>query len=117
MWQWAFRSSRRATGDPPRDLALALDWLAKNTRPLRDIGDAAVARGVLQALATRKDGTPAAATTIARKRAVLYNVLELAVEHDHFPANPLDRIKWRPPRSTPASTPGPSSPPPRPAPS
>jgi len=98
MWQWAFHTPRRAAGRPPEELAGAVAWLSKNTRPLREISDAAVARSVLQVLATRKDGTPAAATTVVRKRAVLYNVLELAVEQDLLPTNPLDRIKWKPPK-------------------
>lgn len=105
MWQWAYRPPRRGTDGPPEGLAAAAGWLARNTRPLRDLNDAAVARAALQALATRKDGAPAAPTTVARKRAVLYNVLELAVEHEHFPANPLDRIKWMPPKVNPGYDP------------
>ena len=98
MWQWAFHAPRRAAGGPPDDRAAAVAWLAKNTRPLREITEAAVARNVLQTLASRQDGKPAAATTVVRKRAVLYNVLELAVEQELLLTNPLDRIKWKPPK-------------------
>jgi hypothetical protein len=49
-------------------------------------------------LALCLDGTVAAATTIRRKRAVLHNVLGYAVEPEELSANPLDRVKWKPPK-------------------
>jgi integrase len=36
--------------------------------------------------------------TIARKRAVLHQVLEHGVEQGVFESNPLDRIRWKPPK-------------------
>jgi len=43
------------------------------------------------------DGTPAAATTIARKRAVFYSVLNYGVELDILPANPIGKVTWKAP--------------------
>ena len=42
------------------------------------------------------DGTPAA-TTIARKRAVFYSVLNYGVELDILPANPIGKVTWKAP--------------------
>ena len=57
-------------------------------------------RRALEALALRLDGTRAAATTITRKRAVFHGCLGYAAELGLLEANPLDRITWRPPRSS-----------------
>ena len=57
-------------------------------------------RRALEALALRLDGTRAAATTITRKRAVFHGCLGYAAELGLLAANPLDRITWRPPRSS-----------------
>jgi integrase len=59
--------------------------------------DLSVTRGVLDALAVRLDGRPAAATTIYRKRAVFYNALGLAVERRLLPTNPIDQVQWSAP--------------------
>ncbi|WP_308169938.1 tyrosine-type recombinase/integrase [Acrocarpospora catenulata] len=45
------------------------------------------------------DGEAAAATTIARKRSVFYNVLQYAVDLEELPSNPIDKVKaWKPPK-------------------
>lgn len=41
------------------------------------------------------DGSPAAATTARRKRAVLHNALGHAVELGHIAANPVDTVQWK----------------------
>jgi hypothetical protein len=56
-----------------------------------------VTRGVLDALAVRLDGRPAAATTVYRKRAVFYNALGLAVERRLLPSDPIDQVQWSAP--------------------
>jgi integrase len=43
------------------------------------------------------EGQPAAATTIARKRAVFYGVLNYAVELDILSANPISKVTWKAP--------------------
>ncbi|MBB5775658.1 hypothetical protein [Nonomuraea jabiensis] len=57
-------------------------------------------RLALHALTLRLDGKAATSTTIARKRAVFHAFLEYAVELDELPANPLHKIKWKPPKTT-----------------
>lgn len=69
--RWAFVAPQRAAGPPPEPLVKAVDWLSRNTIRLADLEDPGRARVVLDALALKLDGRPAAATTVARKRAVL----------------------------------------------
>lgn len=97
LYGWAYNVSRRAAGDPSRDVADALTWARKAVRPVSALRDLAVTRGVLDALAVRLDGRPAAATTVYRKRAVFYNALGLAVERRQLPANPIDQVQWSAP--------------------
>lgn len=52
--------------------------------------------GALNALTLLLNGKPAAAKTVARKRAVLYNAFEYAVELDESDRNPIDKVKWTP---------------------
>ena len=61
-------------------------------RPEAERGASPAARAV-----RRLDGKPAAATTIARKRAVFYGVLNYAVELDILPANPISKVTWKAP--------------------
>lgn len=75
-------------------------WLEQHSVPLADFNSSAVLRKALNRIALRQDGRPAAASTIARKRATLHNVLEYAVELEVFPSNPLQRVRWRAPRTT-----------------
>jgi hypothetical protein len=72
----------------------------------------------------RLDGSPAAANTITRKRAVFHNALGYAAELGLLPANPLSQVGWKapaadaavnpltvtsPPRCTPSSPASPGS--------
>jgi hypothetical protein len=70
----------------PRD---SLRWQsAGSLRPgVYKIGNGPVGR--------RLDGKPAAASTSHRKRAVLYNALEYAVERQLLPNNPLAAMRVR----------------------
>jgi len=85
------------TSHPGPDQARALDWARKHSLPVTALSDPAVVRAALTALTLRIDGGRAAATTIARKRAVFHACLSYAAELSLLPANPLDTIRWRPP--------------------
>lgn len=98
MFAWAFNTPRRAAGPPPDNLQDAAAWLERHSRRLTDLQAPALVRAVLDAIAKKQDGTPAAATTIARKRAVLHQALEYAVEQEIFEINPLTRIRWKAPK-------------------
>jgi site-specific recombinase XerD len=100
LYGWAFNKARRDAGPPPEDLAPAIRWLASNTVKLTDLTDAALVRKALDLLALRIDGKAAAATTIARKRAVFYGALRYAVELRLLDAHPMDYVQWTVPKST-----------------
>ncbi|NAS26591.1 tyrosine-type recombinase/integrase [Herbidospora sp. NEAU-GS84] len=82
-----------------------LKWIEEASLPLADLAEAAVIRTALDAIALTFKGTPAAATTVRRKRAILHHVLEAAVEGQHLSSNPLHGIKWKRPRSSDAVDP------------
>lgn len=98
MFGWAFNAPRRAAGPPPPQLQDAATWLERHCRRLTDLEDPTLMRAVLDAIAKKQDGGPAAATTTARKKAVLHQVLEYAVEQEVFQVNPLTRIRWKAPK-------------------
>ncbi len=99
LYGWAFNKTRRTAGSPPDDLAAAIRWLSTNTVKLTELTDAALVRKALDLLATRIDGKPAAATTVARKRAVFYGALRYAVELRLLDGHPMDYIQWTTPKS------------------
>lgn len=97
MTGWAFNTKRRES-EKPASIERALRWLASNTVPVSRLDDPAMLRAVLEAIATKLDGTPAGAKTVARKRAVLYNALEYAVELNVLTRNRLPSVKWTAPK-------------------
>src|SRR6266571_2507449 len=97
----------RAGTDPGPAVTAALAWARHHCLPLAALADPQVTRRALDALALRLDGTRAAAATITRKRAVFHGCLGYAAELGLLAANPLDRITWKPPRSS--CPPGPQS--------
>ena len=97
LYGWAFNTKLREAG-LPADLAPAIRWVERNTVPLSDLADPDVLRRVLNQVARKLDGTPAAATVVARKRAVLFNLLGYAVDKKHFPMNPLMSVRWKSPK-------------------
>jgi len=97
LYGWAFNTKLREAG-PPAGLATTIKWIEHNTIPLADLGDSDTLRRVLNQLARKLDGGPAAATVVARKRAVLFNLLGYAVDKKHFPMNPLMSVRWKSPK-------------------
>jgi len=79
LYGWAFNKQRRDNAEPPAEIARALAWAERNSRPVSDLADTEIMLDVLDAIARKLDGKPAAANTVARKRAVLHHVLEHAV--------------------------------------
>jgi integrase len=94
---WALPPAARNTTPPPA-IGTALRWLERASVPVSQVADARLMRSGLDALTLRLDGRPAAAETVRRKRAVLHNALEYAVELGLLEANPLARIKWTAPK-------------------
>ena len=105
LYGHAFNARRRA-GAPDPDTASALAWLERASLPVSQLGDPRVIRAALDGLCTRLDGSPAAANTITRKRAVFHGALGYAVELGLLPANPIGLVRWRAPRAAVGRQPG-----------
>lgn len=100
LYSWSFNRTRREAGPPPEDVASTVRWLTTTTVKLTDLQDAALVRKALDALSLRTtDGKQAAATTIARKRAVFYGALRYAVELRFLPSHPMEHVQWVTPQS------------------
>src|SRR5205823_5714910 len=97
LYGWSFNTIERSAGGPPKEIAAAVAWMRRASRPVSALRDLTLVRRVLDALTLRTDGKPAAATTVARKRAVFYNALGYAVERNLLPGNPIDRVQWTAP--------------------
>lgn len=96
---WAFNPSTRQTKTPPPDVQTALDWLARSTRPVVDLAEPAVARHLLNALTKTHDGKEASAATLQRRRGVIVNALEHAVEWSLLARNPIASLSWTAPKT------------------
>lgn len=96
LYGWAFNPSTRSES-PPESVVAALRWLESASVPVVEMAKPAVIREALDACSRRLDGRPAAATTVRRKRAVLYNALGYAVEREVLDFNPIDKVQWRAP--------------------
>ncbi len=95
LFGYAFNAAS-GTRPAPAEITTVLQQIAKSSRPVSALEDPATLRDVLGACARRLDGTPAAAATARRKRAVFHNALGYATELGLLPANPLERIQWKP---------------------
>lgn len=84
--------------DSPAARIAAAKWAERNSPLLIVLNERAVARRVLDSLTVLMDGRPAAANTVARRRASLHNALEYAVELDRLQSNPLARLRWKAPK-------------------
>ena len=73
------------------DEARALAWLQRASRPIASLEDPSVVCDVLDALATRLDGTPAAPEYFSRRRRVMHRVLAYAVRKRRLSKNPLSK--------------------------
>ena len=100
---WAFSDRLRGAAEPPDDLTAVICWLQTATLPVADLSrpgtGAARCRAMLDRISRRQDGTAAAANTANRKRAVLNNLMQYAVEASVLTANPLKAVKWTRPRT------------------
>jgi integrase len=104
VYGWVCVKPARDAGPPADHLRSALRELEKCTIDLAVFQDRVrgpeVTRKALDLLAVRLDGKPAAATTLARKRAVFYNTLEFGVEDGVLGSNPIDNVTWRMPKQS-----------------
>lgn len=103
LYGWAFNVKQREL-TPSSTLSKTITWIERNTVPLADLAEPDTLRRVLNQLARKQDGAPAAPTVVARKRAVLFNLLNYAVDKKHFPMNPLVSVTWKSPKVAKPST-------------
>lgn len=98
--RWAFNAGARRRR-PQADAAIpgewvdAITWIRSHSPPISALADPVTLRRATNACATRLDGRPAAPATTARKRSALYSAMQLAVELDRLPANPVDKINQK----------------------
>jgi integrase len=111
LHKWGFNTTHRNSA--PDDAQAVLSWVAASSRPLADLAKSDTIRAALDAVSTKLDGKPASATYRARRRAVLWNLCEYAVEEGLLMTNPIKAVKReRRPRHTadvvdPATVPNP----------
>lgn len=96
VYQWGFGPNVNEDAIPEED-ATALAWLRRASLLVNRLRDTDHVRTALNACARTLDGKPAAATTVQRKRAVLYNALGYAVERELLDFNPIDKVQWKAP--------------------
>ncbi|MET8339764.1 tyrosine-type recombinase/integrase [Streptosporangium canum] len=97
--KWAAHKPRRTTGNMPAEITRAVAWLERNTVPVSALADEAVVLGTLKGISRTLTGKTASGTTIARKRAVFYNILDYAVSPAKLlTSNPLISVKWKTPK-------------------
>ena len=90
---------------PDPATASTLAWLERASLPVGQLNDPRIIRAALDGLCARLDGSPAAASTITRKRAVFHGAIGYAVELGLLPANPIGLVRWRAPRAAAAVSP------------
>ncbi len=99
LYGHAFNPQQRRSCAPDPGTASSLAWLERASLPVSRISDPGIIRAALDGLCVRVDGSPAAANTVSRKRAVFHGALGYAVELGLLPANPLNLVRWRAPRA------------------
>lgn len=99
---WAYSERLQKGSEPPADLLPALRWLERNTVDMAELDPEGrgpeIARAVLDRLSVKQDGTPAASSTIYRKRVTFNNALEYACERRILSGNLLKRVQRARPR-------------------
>ncbi|MFC4030887.1 tyrosine-type recombinase/integrase [Streptomyces polygonati] len=83
---------RRERERPP-EIVAALVWIEKASLPVAELLEIARVHELIDALGRKLDGKPAATQTYRRRRAVVFNALEYAVELEALPSNPLSRVR------------------------
>jgi integrase len=98
LHRWGFNTLRRGDASCPDNVLAALQWIQTHTRPVGRLAEPAVLRQVLHTIGRRVDGQLAAGSVVSKRRRVLFNAIEYAVELGHLTTNPLPGFKWKPPR-------------------
>lgn len=103
LYRFALSPPRAPAADPAA--ARIPDRAQGASLPVARLADPAILRRALDAVTFRLDGSRAAATTIARKHAILHGALSHAVEAGLLKDNPAGHISWHPPKAATAIDP------------
>ncbi|NGO09315.1 site-specific integrase [Streptomyces sp. HC44] len=94
------RALRSYTLPPPRrerdrseEIASAVRWIEKASLPVAELQEIARVHELIDGLGRKLDGKPAATQTYRRRRAIVFNALEYAVELELLPSNLLSRVR------------------------
>lgn len=98
--RWAFNTVQRDSADRPDEVSRALRWARNNTRQVSALRDPEILRSVLDAVATKLDGKPGAASVVSRRRKILITAMGFAVERKILDSNPIPALKWTPPKTS-----------------
>ena len=98
LFHWSFNVMARGhrpieEADVPDEFAEEVAWITRRSLPLRSFASASTVRRAMESITLKLDGTPAAAPTVARRRAALFSALEYAVELELLPSNQLKQLK------------------------
>ncbi|MCF3104115.1 site-specific integrase [Streptomyces roseoverticillatus] len=96
--EWAFNTKRRSTA--PADVAAILGWIERNTLTMAAWEDPQKVEEVMNALATKLDGTPGAPSSTKRHRRILNVAMEYAVKHRVLRENPLPKGRGTSPKTS-----------------
>lgn len=83
----------RRERERPEEIAAAVKWIEKASLPVAELHEISRVHELIDALGRKLDGKPAATQTYRRRRAVVFNALEYAVELEALPSNPLTRVR------------------------
>ncbi|MFF3454280.1 tyrosine-type recombinase/integrase [Streptomyces sp. NPDC002730] len=96
--EWAFNTRRR--GEAPAEVTAILAWVERNTLTMAAWEDPQKVDEVLNAIGTKLDGKPAAASSVKRNRRILNVAMEYAVHHKILRANPLPKGRGTAPKTS-----------------
>ncbi|GAA2841723.1 tyrosine-type recombinase/integrase [Kribbella solani] len=91
LHKWAFNTAHRDAA--PDDVKELLKWAARSSKPLADLARKDTIRTAMDAVGNKLDGTAASHTYTGRRRAVLWNLCEYAIEQGYLVKNPMTTVK------------------------
>lgn len=83
----------RRERERPEEIASAMRWLERSSLPVAELQEIARVHELIDALGRKLDGKLAATQTYRRRRAVVFNSLDFAVELEALPSNPRGRVR------------------------
>ncbi|MBT2383110.1 site-specific integrase [Streptomyces sp. ISL-11] len=96
--EFAFNTRRRE--EAPPELAVILKWVERNSLPMSAWEDPDKVEEVLRVLASKLDGTPAAASSVKRHRRILNVAMGHAVARSVLQSNPLPKGRGSSPKTS-----------------